>query len=140
MAHASSSTPTSNESNSNQRVCRVPKEICPQSLTSTPNNGSLSSCLTQRQVHQPPMHLRNGNVVVGPHEVDQITLITTDSERKCLDGSELPMSLAALLDVLKQLQNSTQDVNNDHDDDSDNGSVDSLKFYRRSGRLLPKNE
>jgi hypothetical protein len=55
-----------------------------------------------------------------------------------IDGLDLGMSLATLLDALKQCQDAT--LISPIGDDDDDASVDSLSYYRRSGRLVQKNE
>ena len=159
---AKSNVPPSNpnESMSTKHVISDPNETHPQGLAFMVDLAShltLEGQTTSIRSSAPQLshesHLRSnsgGNSAADPHEVDQIQFITIESEAAFDDEFELPRSLVALLDALMlQSQSQNENSNNtklpqqgdcDDDDEWDNASVDSLRYYRRSGHLVHKTD
>lgn len=139
---------------SDQCVCKTSNET---DLT------CLVSIISNAASHVSPAHVWNRTPIrlndVGPIQLNK-------HERTEIDGLDLGLSLATLLDALEQCQDVTSPSDDDDetldlatlldalkqcqdatstsligdDDDDDDASVDSLSYYRRSGRLTQKNE
>lgn len=152
MAHVPTSA--QNESMSAQCVCKTSNETDLTCLVSMIGNAPSQLSPTLVWNRHPiqlndddPMQLKeHGRTeIVGlDRGLSLATLL--DALEQCHDGTSASpigyegddtLDLATLLDALKHCQDITSPI--DDDDDDDDASVDSLSYYRRSGRLVQKN-